>query len=217
MRSRLRPLSGPSPEPGNPVGDHTEGDANSAVSSRSETTLEGGRSRFQWWIGAILLIAVVAFGASRASRDSDLPDFEPSGDAIPVPRAGELPDATLDEFEGMLVGLRGQPVVVNIWASWCAPCRTEMPMLQDAAEAFAGRATILGVASNDDPRAARAFLDEIGVTYPNVFDPSGEIRVALELTAYPTTYVFGADGTIRARVAGGISEQRLAGLIEAAT
>jgi thiol-disulfide isomerase/thioredoxin len=187
------------------------------VSSCSETTFERGRSRFQWWIGAILLIAVVAFGASRANRDSDLPDFEPSGDAIPVPRAGELPDATLDEFEGMLVGLRGQPVVVNVWASWCAPCRTEMPMLQDAAEAFAGRATILGVASNDDPRAARAFLDEVGVTYPNVFDPSGEIRVAVELTAYPTTYVFGADGSIRARVAGGISEQRLAGLIEAAT
>lgn len=213
MRSRLRPIRGPNPKPDEHPGEPRP----SVASSRSEAAREGGRSRFRWWIGAILLIAVVAFGASRANRDSDLPDFEPSGDANPVPTAGELPDATLDEFEGMLVGLRGQPVVVNVWASWCAPCRTEMPMVQDAAEAFAGRATILGVASNDDPRAARAFLDEVGVTYPNVFDPSGEIRVALELTAYPTTYVFDADGSIRARVAGGISEQRLAGLIEAAT
>ncbi len=217
MRSRPRPISGPSSESGDPVGDHPGGPPPNDESSRSAATREGGWGRSRWWIGAVLLIAVVAFGASRANRGSNLPDFEPSGDAISVPTAGELPDATLDEFEGMLVGLRGQPVVVNIWASWCAPCRTEMPMLQDAAEAFAGRATILGVASNDDPRAARAFLDEIGVTYPNVFDPSGEIRVALELTAYPTTYVIGSDGTIRARVDGGISEQRLAGLIEAAT
>mgnify|MGYP003562501876 CR=1 FL=1 len=61
---------------------------------------------------------------------------------------------------------------------------------------------------------ALEFLGEIGVTYPNVFDATGAIRVALELTAYPTTYVFGADGALRARVDGGISEQRLAALIE---
>ncbi|MEQ8437812.1 MAG: TlpA disulfide reductase family protein [Ilumatobacter fluminis] len=217
MRSRPRPLSGPTSEFGEAGGDHLGGPPPSDASSRPEATREGGWGRFRWWIGAVLLIAVVAFGASRANRDSKLPDFAPSGDAVAVPSAGELPAVTLDEFEGMLVGLQGQPVVVNIWASWCAPCRTEMPMLQDAAEAFAGKATVLGVASNDDPRAARAFLDEVGVTYPNVFDPSGEIRVALGLTAYPTTYVFGADGSIRARVDGGISEQRLAGLIEAAT
>ncbi len=89
-----------------------------------------------------------------------------------------------------------------------------MPLLQDAAETYAGKAVILGVASNDDPREAQRFLDDLGLTYPNVFDSSGEIRVALGLTAYPTTYVFGVDGTIRARVNGGISEQRLAGLIE---
>lgn len=175
----------------------------------------GGRRR--WWIPAVLVVAVVGFGASRVLTDPDLPAFVPDGVAVAVPAAGELPAVTLDDFEGMLVGLRGQPVVVNVWASWCAPCRTEMPMLQDAAEAFVGKATVLGVASNDDARAAGAFLDEVGVTYPNVFDPSGEIRVALQLTAYPTTYVFGSDGSLRARVDGGISEQRLAGLIEAAT
>ncbi len=121
---------------------------------------------------------------------------------------------SLDQFEGILVGLRGQPVVVNIWASWCAPCRTEMPLLQNAADAYAGRAVILGLATNDDPRAAKQFLTDLGLTYPSVFDSTGEIRVELGLTAYPTTYVFGADGAMRARVNGGISEQRLAGLIE---
>jgi cytochrome c biogenesis protein CcmG/thiol:disulfide interchange protein DsbE len=89
-----------------------------------------------------------------------------------------------------------------------------MPLLQNAADAYAGRAVILGVASNDDPREARRFLADLGLTYPNVFDTTGEIRVALGLSSYPATYVFGSDGTIRARVNGGISEQRLAALIE---
>jgi cytochrome c biogenesis protein CcmG, thiol:disulfide interchange protein DsbE len=166
------------------------------------------------------MIVIAAVGAVAvwvgwtALAEPDLPDFEASGDPLELPAEGSFPGVSTDEFEGILVGLRGQPVVVNIWASWCAPCRTEMPLLQDAADTYAGEAVILGVASKDDPREAKRFLDDLGLTYPNVFDTTGEIRVALGLTAYPTTYVFGADGTLRARVNGGISEQRLAGLIE---
>ncbi|MBT8212399.1 MAG: TlpA family protein disulfide reductase [Acidimicrobiia bacterium] len=165
----------------------------------------------------IVIAAVIIMGiwvGWTALAEPELPDFEASGDPLDLPVQGSFPSVSTDEFEGILVGLRGQPVVVNIWASWCAPCRTEMPLLQDAANTYAGDAVILGVASNDDPGEAKRFLDDLGLTYPNVFDVSGEIRVALGLTAYPTTYVFGVDGTLRARVNGGISEQRLAGLIE---
>lgn len=149
-----------------------------------------------------------------ALREPDLPDFVASGDAAPIPAEGSFPPVSLEEFEAILVGQRGRPVVVNIWASWCAPCRTEMPLLQSAAETYAGEVAIVGVASNDGSVEARAFLRELGLTFPNVFDSTGEIRVALGLTAYPTTFVFDAEGVIRARVNGGISEQRLAGLIE---
>ncbi len=165
----------------------------------------------------IAILAVVVVGiwvGTTALAEPDLPDFAASGDPRELPEEGSFPAVSLEEFEGILVGLRGQVVVVNIWASWCAPCRTEMPLLQDAADTYAGQAVILGAASKDDPGEAKRFLDELGLTYPNVFDTSGEIRVALGLTAYPTTYVFGVDGNIRARVNGGISEQRLAGLIE---
>lgn len=165
----------------------------------------------------LVIAAVVIVGVWvgwTALAEPELPDFEASGEPLELPAQGSFPAVSTDEFEGILVGLRGQPVVVNIWASWCAPCRTEMPLLQDAANTYAGEAVILGVASNDDPGEAKRFLDDLGLTYPNVFDDSGEIRVALGLTAYPTTYVFGVDGTLRARVNGGISEQRLAGLIE---
>ncbi len=150
----------------------------------------------------------------KALGEPELPDFEASGDPVELPSEGSFPALLLADFEGVLVGQRGRPVVVNIWASWCAPCRTEMPLLQEAASTYASDAVILGVASNDDPREAQRFLSDMGLTYTNVFDRTGVIRVALGLTAYPTTFVFGADGTIRARVDGGISEQKLAGLIE---
>ena len=165
-------------------------------------------------VGAIAALVVGGVLVSGALGGDRVPTFIPTGRPQAVPVAGDLPVVSRDVFEGILVGQRGVPVVVNVWASWCAPCRTEMPLLQDAAKAFAGRATILGVATKDDPDAARRFMDEIGISYPNVFDVSGEIRVALRLSAYPTTYFFNAKGELWARVTGGISEQRLAALIE---
>ena len=160
-------------------------------------------------IGVVLLVVVL--------RPPGVPVFSASGTALSLPDPGTLPARTADEFEGILVGARGRPVVVNIWASWCAPCRTEMPLLQRAADVYAGRAVVLGVASKDEADAARAFLDDFDITYPNIFDVTGEIRVRLGLTAYPTTYVFDAAGTLRARVTGGISEQRLAALLRDAS
>ena len=180
----------------------------------AEATESRRRFSLRRLIVIALVIVVGAWAGWTALAEPDLPDFEASGDPIGLPAQGSFPPVSIDEFKGILVGLRGRPVVVNIWASWCAPCRTEMPLLQDAASNYAGRAVILGIASNDDPKEAKRFLDDLGLTYPNVFDNTGEIRVALGLTAYPTTYVFGPDGTIQARVNGGISEQRLAGLIE---
>ncbi len=162
-----------------------------------------------------LVVALVVGAAGWAAlRQPDLPAFEPDGPPQALPEQGELLGISREEFEGILVGQQGRPVVVNVWASWCGPCRAEMPLLQAAAESYGDDAVILGVAANDDPDAARAFLDELDITYPNTFDRTGDIHDVLDVNAFPTTYVFGADGTIRARVTGGISEQRLAGLID---
>lgn len=169
----------------------------------------------RWLTPAAILVVGVLVGVA-ALREPAKVEFEPSGPGRPLPGQRQFPAASEAEFEGILVGQRGKPVLVNVWASWCAPCRTEMPLLQRAAKAYGRRVTVLGVASKDDPNAARAFLDEFGLTYPNVFDASGQIRGELGVTAYPTTYVFGVDGKLRTTVTGGISEQRLAAVIEGA-
>ena len=163
-------------------------------------------------LGAVLAFALVAAiavlrpgGAATSYRPTGAPE------SLPTAR---LTAVTGDEFGGMIIGLRGKPVIVNVWASWCAPCRAEMPLLERAARVYAGRAVFLGVASKDSRNAALDFLDEVGVTYPNVFDESGAIRSNLGLRGFPTTYVFDAQGELRGAVVGGITEQRLAAQLD---
>lgn len=132
---------------------------------------------------------------------------------MPIPST-RLASITDEDFGGILVELKGTPVVVNIWASWCAPCRTEMPLLERAHREFEGRVVFLGVASQDSPREAGEFLDEVGVTYPNVFDRSGDIGRVLDQRGFPTTYMFDAEGVLRETIVGGVTEPKLAAQLE---
>lgn len=155
--------------------------------------------------GALLLLAVLRLGPSASTATS----FVADAPARPVPDEQLVP-TSVEELEGMIVGLRGTPVVVNIWASWCAPCRAEMPLLERAAREYEGEVVVLGVDSRDAVGPAEDFLEDVGVTYPNVFDESGAIRRALDLRGFPTTYFFDRDGELVASVVGGITEARLA-------
>lgn len=170
--------------------------------------------RARSWLTCVVVLVVVAAVGAAALREPAPIAFSASGAPRRMPDTGTFPNVREQDFEGILVGLRGKPVVVNVWASWCAPCRTEMPLLQRAAETYTDRVVVLGVASKDDPEAAQGFLEDFGLTYPNVFDSTGRIRVALQVSAYPTTYVFDRQGALVSTVKGGVSEQRLAALIE---
>ena len=162
-------------------------------------------------VAVIVMVAIVGFVVTRPAAQ---PEFKANGPPLAVPAAGKLTDLSADEFEGVLVGLRGTPVIVNIWASWCSPCRTETPLLERAWKAHSDEVMIIGVASKDEAAASLAFMDEFDVTFPNVFDSTGEIRARLGLRGFPTTYVFGADGTLRTTIVGGLTEQRLAAVLE---
>jgi cytochrome c biogenesis protein CcmG/thiol:disulfide interchange protein DsbE len=91
------------------------------------------------------------------------------------------PDFTLTTFDGAKISiadLRGKPVVINFWASWCPPCRVEAPLLEQAWGAFKERGvSFLGVDIQDKKEDALAYIREFGVTYPNGPDPTGEISI----------------------------------------
>ena len=92
--------------------------------------------------------------------------------------------------------LAGRPALLNVWASWCAPCRAELPALAEYA-ARADAVPVVGVDVQDDPRSALALLRELGVTLPSVTDPDGALREALTVPpALPISYVVRADGSV---------------------
>ena len=111
----------------------------------------------------------------------------------PLPGALEVLDLSGDTRPlGDLVGL---PLVLNVWATSCAPCRREMPALQQVSEELDGLVRVVGLDPEDDVDTLQAYIDDLGVTYQQVRDPGGVID-ALGIVALPTTLMVRADGTI---------------------
>lgn len=110
--------------------------------------------------------------------------------------------------------LGGQPLVINFWATWCEPCRAEMPDFQAIHEAADGRITLLGINHQDAPRLARDFVDELGITYPMLRDPSGRYLRANGGFGMPTTLFVAPDGQIRYRQTGPLDAEGFAELLE---
>lgn len=116
------------------------------------------------------------------------------------------PDFRLRSFGGPLIALsdfRGRSIVLNFWASWCLPCREEMPNLERAWREFRGRGvTVLGLNVADDYDEGAAFLAQLKITYPNAYDPEQTRLNAYRVSGLPTTIFIDADMRARARVSG---------------
>ncbi|HEV2770352.1 MAG TPA: TlpA disulfide reductase family protein [Solirubrobacteraceae bacterium] len=130
-------------------------------------------------------------------------------------RGGGLVDATADDVEARLQELRGTPVVLNKWASWCGPCRTEAPFFQQAVARYGDRVAFVGVNSGDDRDSARAFLRDLPVAYPSFFDPDEEIAEAVGAPrGYPITVFLTARGERFVHQGAYATPQRLAEDVE---
>jgi cytochrome c biogenesis protein CcmG/thiol:disulfide interchange protein DsbE len=128
----------------------------------------------------------------------------------------ELLSGGSEAFEQRLEELRGHPVVVNKWASWCGPCRAEFPFFQSQAAKLGDKVAFLGVDFNDSDDAARTFLDANPVPYPSYLDPDKEISASLDVEVEtPATVFFNANGEQVYEFRGGYaSEADLAADIE---
>jgi peroxiredoxin len=160
----------------------------------------------RWWT---FTLAVLLLGAGWAWA-SRVPASVASAGQIPSPREGfPAPDFTLDTLDGqaaMLSAYRGQVVIVNLWASWCGPCRAEMPTLQKVYAANHERGLeVLAVNSTfqDSESDAQAFAQGFGLTFPVLLDRDGAVSQRYLLRALPSTFFIDRKGVIRSVVFGG--------------
>ncbi|MFM9123855.1 MAG: TlpA family protein disulfide reductase [Actinomycetota bacterium] len=170
----------------------------------------------RWMVAIALLAALGAVtlviglrGASQATEeaartpavDANPADFEPF--AAPAVRGETLTGEAFD-----LAELRGTPVVLNFWASWCGPCRKEIPALA-AFQAAHPDLAVVGVSYQDDPADALAFAEETGADWPSVID-DGPIGSAFAVPGLPATFFIDAEGQVVGRILGEATEATLA-------
>jgi peroxiredoxin len=138
------------------------------------------------WIKPLLITAAMVFSAATlqaASTPSPAPDFTLKS------RTGE--NIKLSE-------LRGQVVMINFWASWCGPCRQEMPILDQLYQRYQPMGfTLLGVNVEEDSTAADKILKEIPVTFPVLYDNKNKVSKSYQVQAMPSTFLIDRDGKLR--------------------
>jgi cytochrome c biogenesis protein CcmG, thiol:disulfide interchange protein DsbE len=180
------------------------------------------KTRFEW---NLLLIMAALLGSSWivVSRESVLPA---SGymTLTEAPIVDHLaPDFSLQTAVGQTItlseitdqtGNTGRPVVLNFWASWCGPCRVEMPSLQKASLTYNGRVAFIGVNQGEDIATITDFGNEYKVSYPLLIDPDDKVNQRYEITGLPTTIFIGQDGVVRQVVVGILSEAVLQSYVE---
>ena len=149
---------------------------------------------------AIALVALAMGGCGSSNGGGAHPDYARALAGAPAPlaalyrQANELLPGGVDAYEKRIAALRGYPVVVNVWASWCGPCRFEFPTLQRLSAAYGRRVAFLGVDSQDSDEAAETFLREEPVPYPSYSDPDEEIANELGTIGLPATGFYDRDG-----------------------
>jgi len=152
---------------------------------------------------ALAALAATGCGASEGGDGtSKPPDYERLLANSPAPLAAlhaqenELLPGGIDAYEKRLADLRGYPVVTNIWASWCGPCRLEFPVLQKLAARYGKRVAFLGVNAEDDSDAAKTYLEGTPVPYPSYRDGDAAIRDSIGGKGLPDTAYYDREGNL---------------------
>jgi cytochrome c biogenesis protein CcmG/thiol:disulfide interchange protein DsbE len=165
------------------------------------------RVRLYWpiTIAAAALIGLLAYGLTAKKQDTSLDQAVADGRAVSAP-ATALPKLGATG-SGSLADYRGKPVLLNVWASWCDPCKNEMPLLEKAHRRLvAAGGTVLGVDVQDDRQAAIGFLRAHGITFPSLRDRDRSYVQRLGVNGYPETFLIDRAGKVVALSRGPVDQ-----------
>jgi len=185
----------------------------------------------QWGLVVLALVAVVVWWKPWTSTEANRVlradagvginaqpglDLYPAAQRVPAPK---LEGTTLDGKPFALSQLAGDIVVINVWGSWCAPCRAETPGLVRVANEDAARGvSFVGINTRDNPEAAKAFVRANKVPYPSIVDDNGEVLLSLRdtipTTVVPTSVIIDREGRVAARIIGPVTYTTLKGLLD---
>jgi cytochrome c biogenesis protein CcmG/thiol:disulfide interchange protein DsbE len=164
-------------------------------------------------VGLILIVPLLGVLYANLGRDPHSIASPLIGQAAPpfeLRPVGGGPSVSLE-------GLRGTPVVVNFWATWCVPCAEEHGALVKAAQDLGSGVQFLGVVYEDDEKRAADFLTERGKPYPSLMDADGKTAISYGVFGVPETYFIDRSGTIVAKFVGPLDPETLAGYVRLAS
>src|SRR6195952_2442439 len=167
--------------------------------------------RLLYAIGAVAVVVMVVVGLTQTGTKNEAPkpdrfDLAAARQALngsPAPLAqlhaqsSKLVAADQQAYKAQIAALKGHPIVVNKWASWCGPCRAEFPVLQATATKFGKQVAFVGLDSNDNDADATKFLSHFPVPYPSLVDRNSRIAQSLGIGRnFPTTVYYDAGGKV---------------------
>ena len=158
------------------------------------------RARVYWpvTIAAALLVGLLAYGLTTTGTDTTLDDAMSRGERADQPARDALPRLGGDGA-GSLADYKGKVVLVNVWASWCEPCRDELPLIEKAHKTLQARGgTVVGIDVKENSAAALKAVDEFDLTFPNLRDRDGSFVRKWGQSGYPENFVIDRQGRVAA-------------------
>ncbi len=153
------------------------------------------------------------FGLGIGRRAADNQETPAGRELVASPSIGlPAPDFTLTSLEGKKVrlsDLQGKIVLINFWATWCAPCRLEMPLIEERAERYSSQLAVLGVNFDEPQDQVQSFVDELGLRFDVLLDPGAQVQDLYQVRGYPTSLFVDEAGIVRFIHIGFLSEEQM--------
>jgi cytochrome c-type biogenesis protein len=182
-----------------------------------------GKNFLDWWfigggISAVVIVILYVLGAFNFLLPMINPPSEPEASVAPIIVAKDIPapEFELLSLSGENVQLsdyQGQVVLLNFWATWCAPCRFEMPAIQDRFERYSPDLVVLAVNNNETEQEVSVFIQELGLTFETLMDQGAEVQDLYQIIGYPSTFFIDHQGMIQEIHIGFMTEGQLDGYL----